>query len=175
MKDLINRITGHMIIQSIASIILGIVLLCWPNTTTRTLLYALAIYFIVLGVVNIVTYVRTKEFTGDLLLGVLELIIALIIFIFPSQVGGIIGLIMGIIIVLIGIINIISSLDLKNAGVSSWAVILILNIIIVIAGFFVIFNPFSSFLTFTQLLGVILIGKGIVDLISTITFSKNLN
>lgn len=174
MKDLIRKITGHMIIEAIVSIILGIVLLLWPMTTTKTFIYLFAAYFAVLGVMDIISYIRSKDSTGTLLLGILKLIVALVIFAFPGEVGGFIGLIMGIAIVLIGVFNITRSLDLKRVGINTWTLILVLNIIVVIAGIIVIFNPFSTVVTLAQLLGAILIGKGIVDLVSCLTFSKNL-
>lgn len=174
MKDLINKITGHMIIESVVSILLGLILMFWPTTTTTAFIYLFGGYFAVLGVINIVSYVRSREATSNLIVGALELIVALIIFVFPSEVGGAIGLIMGIAIVLVGILNVTRAIDLNRMGISSWLVVLILNIIVVIAGFVVIFNPFSSVVTLAQLIGIVLIGRGIIDLFSTMVFSKNL-
>lgn len=174
MKDLLKKITGHIIIGAIISIILGLTLFIWPNEISKAIIYLLAAGVAIMGIVNIVSYIRTKESVGSIVVGVIELILALILFIFTAQVGSLIGIILGIIIVITGVLNIVSSIDLKRMQVGSWIWILLLNIIVVIAGVVVIIDPFPSVLIFAQALGIILICKGIIDVISGVSFSKSL-
>lgn len=174
MRDFLKKITSHIIISAIVSIILGVVLLIWPDDSAKVILYALAIGLAILGIINVVTYIRTKEFFGSIIMGVIELILAIIFFIFPTQVGSIIAVVIGAFIVIAGVVNVISAVDLKNMQVGSWGWILALNVILVIAGIVVIINPFPSLLVFAQVLGVILICQGVVDVISGISFSRNL-
>lgn len=174
MKEIINKITKHMIIESIISILAGIILVVWPNISTTAIVYLLAIYFAVMGIINIVAYVRTKDSVADIIAGAFELIVALIMFIFPNSLKIMIAVVLGAMIMLMGIINAVRSVEMKNLGVGSWLFVLIINILLVIAGLVVILNPFGATLWFVKMLGIILIVKGIVDIISCTCFSKSI-
>ena len=52
MKNLIQKMNQFAIVQSIISILLGLFLLLWPQTTLITIVYLFGIYLAVLAIIN---------------------------------------------------------------------------------------------------------------------------
>lgn len=173
MKEFINQITKHMIIESVIAIIMGIALLIWPQTSTKTIVYLLAAYFVVMGVINIITYIRTKDSMGGIVAGIFEIIIAILMFIFPAPVASIVIIILAALIILMSIVNIVRAIEMGKLGIKSWVTVLVINLVMLVAGIIIIFNPFSSVLVLMRVLGVVLIAKGIIDLVSYAYFAYN--
>lgn len=176
MKDAIKRISAHVIVQSVISILLGLFLLFWPQFTTIAIVYVLAGYLAVIGIIGVISYVRNKDKTsfvdGDLIGGVCELLLAVVMFIFPKVIAGAFSMLLGILVVLNGVLNMGRALEIKKYGMKAWIAVFVLNILITIAGVFIIINPFASTVTFVQVLGILLLVKGAVDLVTYLFFAR---
>lgn len=170
MNNLIKKFGSHVILQAAISILLGLFLVIWPKTTTIALVYILAGYLAVIGIISLFTYFKHKKETtfveSDLIAGIFELIIALIIFIFPEAVASVFLIILGIMVVLSGVLSITRAFEIKRYGDGRWILVLILNVIVTACGIIIIINPFSSAITFVFITGIFLIAKGAIDLLT---------
>lgn len=170
MKGIIRRISAYVVLQSILSFLLGLFLIFWPETTTMVFTYLLAGYLAIIGLLGLINYFRHRGATyyveSDLIGGIFELLIALVIFIFPQAVASVFSLILGIFAVLNGVLNMVRAMEIKKYGEGKWILVFILNVLVTLGGIIIIVNPFASAVTFVLLLGILLIGKSITDIIS---------
>lgn len=170
MKEIVKKMSTHIILQAVVSMILGLLLVIWPNVVTKTFIYLAAAFVALLGLIAVLSYARSKNkprfFKGDLIAGVFGLIVALIMFIFPAQIMGFFGVILGAFIAFNGTLNVFRALEIKKSGEQQWMLVLILNLVVGIGGIAIVFNPKLSII----LLGVIVLAKGVIDLFTGLIF-----
>lgn len=169
MKLFLEALRSNMLAQAVTSIALGIFLAFWPGVTILTVVYLLALYLAVSGVASLVAYFRSSgaryRSAGVLANAILLLVLALLVFLFPEAVGGFFSFILGILLTIGGIVNAVRSVELRAYQGSTWVVTLILSAIIAIGGLVIIVNPFATTAMFVLVLGVLLIVKGVADLV----------
>lgn len=169
MKSFLEALRSNMLAQAVTSIALGIFLAFWPGVTILTVVYLLALYLAVSGIASLVAYFRSSgaryRSAGVLANAILLLVLALLVFLFPEAVGGFFSFILGILLTIGGIVNAVRSVELRAYQGSTWVVSLILSAIIAIGGLVIIVNPFATTAMFVLVLGVLLIVKGVADLV----------
>ncbi|RIK52839.1 MAG: hypothetical protein DCC57_09315 [Chloroflexi bacterium] len=105
---------------AVASIIFGLLVFFWPGITALVLLYMIASWAIITGIVEIVAAIQLrKEITGEfwlILAGILSVIFGIYVFIFPG--AGALGLIwaIGAYAIVLGIALIMLSFRVRNLG-----------------------------------------------------------
>lgn len=177
MKRFVEAVASSIVTQAVLSILFGLLLAVWPQATTVTVVYLFAAYLAVTGVVSLVSYARHRNdrpgYQGALVTGILLLVLALIVFVFPEAVAGFFSLLLGILLVVSGAVSAVRSMELKHFGGGSWLGMLIVSIAVAIGGIVIIVNPFDTTVTFVLVLGLLLIAKGVIDLtIVALTSSK---
>lgn len=169
MGSFLKAVRSNMLAQAVVSIVLGLLLAFWPGITTITIVYMLAFYFAVAGAASLIAYFRTggarSGSAGVLVNGILLLVVALIVFLFPVAVAGFFSLILGILLLIGGIVNVVRAIELRRYATGTWAIALVVSLLVAIGGIVIIANPFSSTVAFVLVLGVLLIVKGIFDLL----------
>ncbi len=174
MKNLIQKMNQFAILQSIISILLGLFLLLWPQTTLVTIVYLFGAYLAVLAIINFISYWRNKNgnsyFNSDLISGILQAIMAVVIFIYPTIIIGILPFIAGITILLSSVLNLTRGLEIRRSNEKGWLFVLIISIVTAIFGVVIIINPFAGAITFVMIYGIMLLVKGVSDLITYIIF-----
>lgn len=168
MNTIFKKMSTHMIAQSVVSIAMGLFLLLWPKTTLRTLVYILGGYLCIAAVLSFIVYFRNREdafvASTELISGMFQLIMGILVFLFSDVVIGMLPVLLGIIVVLDSLINLTRAFEIKKSGDTSWPFVLGANIVLLLVGIVVIINPFASAVVFTILCGVVLLIKGIMDL-----------
>jgi uncharacterized membrane protein HdeD (DUF308 family) len=118
-RDLLYR-WGWVLFEGILSILVGIIAFANPNLTALALLYIIAIYAFVTGVMEIAAAFALRELVSRdwalALAGILSIVFAILLFIYPS--AGILSLLwlVGIYAIVFGILFIIRAFQLR-----SWA------------------------------------------------------
>ena len=79
---------------------------------------------------------------------------------------------LGILLVIGGIVNAVRAMELRRYRGGTWVVALVAGIAIAVGGIVIIVNPFESTVAFVLALGVLLILKGVVDLLISMWFSN---
>ncbi len=176
MQNFAKNVASNMIVQAVLSLLLGLLLIIWPEVTAVIVVYILAACIAVSGIASLVSYFRgRKDKTrgqGSLLVGLFFLIIAIVFFIFPDAVAGLFAIIFGAILVFSGLVNAFRSVGLRTFGGSAWIVMVIISVLLIVGGIVIIIDPFGATATFMIILGVLLIVKGIIDLIISYITSK---
>ncbi|WP_427187898.1 HdeD family acid-resistance protein [Bifidobacterium hominis] len=171
-----NAIRGTYAILGIAAIILGLALLIWPGATLKVAAIALGAYFVVSGVVRIVTAIVELGLPGgwrvlDILIG-LMLAVGGVVTLKNAALSGatlamLITMVVGLGWMLEGVMALVESWRMPS---SAWAVIYAL--LSIIAGFIVLFSPISSTTWLILFGGCALVVIGIVAIVRAFTFGK---
>lgn len=168
MRSFMNTVQSNGIAQAILFVVLGLILLLVPDMTLVTIVYCIGVIFVVSGALSIAAYYRPKspshQMTGALSTGIFLLIIALIMFIFPTAVAGFFTVLLGAILILCGVVNTIRALGMQAAGQGIWITNIILGIAVALGGVLIIWNPFETTVLLVQVLGILFLITGASDL-----------
>lgn len=160
------------ILRSLAAIAIGLVMVCATDATT-TVVQIIAAFLFAAGIVSFAYgFANRKSGTFGLMIvnAVVDIVIGLILFLWPPFVAGVIVAIIGIVILVFGVIQILAlagTMSLLGSG----GLNILLACLAVVGGIVLIFNPFSE-RVMSILAGVFLIYYGITDLISMRRVSK---
>lgn len=171
-----NAIRGTYAILGIAAIILGLALPIWPGATLKVAAIALGAYFVVSGVVRIVTAIVELGLPGgwrvlDILIG-LMLAVGGVVMLKNAALSGatlavLITMVVGLGWMLEGVMALVESWRMPS---STWAVIYAL--LSIVAGFIVLFSPISSTTWLILFGGCALVVIGIVAIVRAFMFGK---
>lgn len=107
------------ITDGIISIIIGLIVWLWPGITSVLLIYLIAAWALIGGILQIVSAIRLRQFFPSiwlsLLMGILLVIFALAVFVHPGAGAVAISLVIGIAAVVYGIVAISFGLQLRKA------------------------------------------------------------
>ena len=160
------------ILRSLAAIAIGLVMVCATDATT-TVVQIIAAFLFAAGIVSFAYgFANRKSGTFGLMTvnAVVDIVIGLILFLWPGFVAGVIVAIIGIVILIFGVIQILAlagTMSLLGSG----GLNILVAVLAVAGGIVLIFNPFSE-RVMSILAGVFLIYYGITDLISMRMVSK---
>lgn len=160
------------ILRSLAAIAIGLVMVCATDATT-TVVQIIAAFLFAAGIVSFAYgFAHRKSGTFGLMTvnAVVDIVIGLILFLWPGFVAGVIVTIIGIVILAFGVIQILAlagTMSLLGSG----GLNILLAFLAIAGGIVLIFNPFSE-RVMSILAGVFLIYYGITDLISMRRVSK---
>lgn len=165
MKDFFKRVKADAIMSAVLCIALGVVLIVWPGETIDIVCKVLAAGLIILGGVELFSYITNRNgymFTG--ILGLIVLIIGVWIFLKPSSIVSLVPIVIGVILAVHGVQDVKMALESKNGGYDKWWIMLIIAIISIAFGVLCIVNAFGMVKLAMQFVGVALIYDGISDL-----------
>ena len=148
-----NAIRGVYGVLGVVALILGLALLIWPGATLKVAAIALGAYFVVSGVIRIVTAVVELGLPGGW--RVLDILIVLI------------TMVVGLGWMMEGVMALVESWRMPSSG---WAVVYAL--LSIVAGFIVLFSPVSSTAWLILFGGCALIVLGVVAIVRAFTFGK---
>lgn len=174
MEKKLEKFGWELIIAGIFFAIIGLILICFPETSLRFIETVVGILFIFIGITKISDYKKLSKknilFNYDIYYGMIAVILGAIAILFENQLSQAFRTLIGIWIIYSGIIKLIfattiSTID-NNIGKST----LIFSIIIIICGIFVIAYDNSIMIT----LGIIIIIYSIMEIITGFIYLNNI-
>ena len=171
-----NAIRGVYGVLGVVALILGLALLIWPGATLKVAAIALGAYFVVSGVIRIVTAVVELGLPGgwrvlDILIGVLLTVGGVIVLknaaLSGATLAALITMVVGLGWMMEGVMALVESWRMPSSG---WAVVYAL--LSIVAGFIVLFSPVSSTAWLILFGGCALIVLGVVAIVRAFTFGK---
>ncbi len=154
--------------SAIICIIVGLVLVIWPGTSTQVVCKVLGAVLLIYGAMQILMYILAKERSlysqGMLLLGVIFAVVGAWILLKPEMIIAAVPVIMGIIIVMHGLHNAAQAIKLKSLNYEKWWLALLLGILTMALGGVLIYNPFKVVDTVVRVIGIFLVYDGISDI-----------
>lgn len=164
------------IITAILFLIIGVLLFSNPDGVIKFISYVIGALFIITGIVKLFSYYRMSKKmnitnNGDLILGIIAIIIGLVVIICLSAIAFIINFAIGGWILYSGIMKMMTAFSLKEFKVASWTYVLITSIVMILCGLYVVIN----FNALSKIIGLVLIIYSIVEIIQYIVIPKNIN
>ena len=155
---------------------LGLVLLIWPDLSTKLICFALGGILAVMGLVRIVLYFIRDGYLGmlrqDLTIGLLALGAGGFLLFWPQMVASFLPVLFGLLLLVAGADRLQAGLDLRRMGSRYWAGTVAAALVTLILGAVVLANPFDTALLLIRFIGVSLLVVGCVGLGSSIMGSR---
>lgn len=174
MEKFLKKAGWTSILTSIVFAIIGLIMIFYPDTTMKFISTILGIFFIVVGIIKVISYFASKGnstfFTNDIAWGLIAIIIGLVTMVYSSTIESIFRIMIGIWIIYSGFTRFTLSFRLKDVNVKLWAVVLTLAVLMIVGGLYVTFYPGALIVT----LGVIVLIYAIMDLIESFIFMRNM-
>lgn len=165
---LLKKLKTNIVVTAVLCILLGIVLVAWPDLSIQIVCTAVGAVLLIGGGVRLAAYFTTKDgsvYTQmNLIMGIVLAVVGVWILLQPGKVLAIIPIIVGIVIVLHGINNLQQAVTLYKEKYDKWWVALILGLLTVGFGVLLICRPFEALDTVVMLIGIFLIYDGISDI-----------
>ncbi len=168
MEKILKKIKTNAVLSSLLCVVLGIVLVIWPDMSMQVVCIAIGIVLLLTGLMKIGEYLIAKDASlyaqMSLVFGIVLAVVGVWIIMKPSQVLAIIPIIVGIVIVLHGVHNLQQTVTLCKGQYDKWWVALLLGLLTVGLGVLLICKPFTALDTVVMLIGGFLIYDGVSNI-----------
>ena len=166
--NFLKKLKTNVVISAALCILLGIVLVVWPDLSMQIVCTAIGAVLLIGGGVRLVAYFMAKDGSVyaqmNLIMGIVLAVVGVWILLQPDKVLAIIPIIVGIVIALHGVNNLQQAVSLCKEKYDKWWVALILGILTVGFGVLLICKPFAALDTAVMMIGVFLIYDGVSDI-----------
>jgi uncharacterized membrane protein HdeD (DUF308 family) len=175
-KSAVNGIRTALGIGGVLSVIIGILILAWPDKTAMVVTAIIAIYAIAAGLVyaGLGIFSKTKggwSRVGHIALGVLFIIAGIVAFLNLGAATLWLALFIGVAVGILWIIEGVVALStLGEASSKGWTVFF--AIVSILAGIVLLFSPVWGAEVLWWLLGIALIVLGIIQIVRAFSFGK---
>lgn len=167
----IRTIRGSLAVTGALSVVLGAIVLFWPEATLEVIAFLFGLYFLVAGAIRVITGLVTPLVGGlrvmNILTGMLLFVLGVVVMRNPLASLAVIALAIGVAWIIEGIM----SLAETESGGSRWYAIAY-GIISILAGVVVLFLPVGSLTALVIFGGIFLVVLGIVELVRAFTFGR---
>lgn len=168
MFNYLKNLKANYTLSAILCVVIGLVLIIWPGTSTQLVCMVLGSVLLLYGLVQLALYLFAKERTlylqGMLVLGIIFSVLGIWILLKPEIVIATVPIIIGIIIVIHGIHKITQAVNLSRMNYDNWWVALLFGILTVVLGGVLIYNPFSVVNTVVRVIGAFLLYDGLSNM-----------
>ena len=168
MLDLLQGLKKGVVMYSIITIIMGIILILFPDTTSLIVCYGIAGVILICGIMDMIRYFSNDfsyRFGYDLLTGFLLCAVGIIIITISLLKIIKIPFVIGMFIVVEGILNIVRSFQLRQWGFERWLYDFVLSVLLLILGMIIVVNPFDAALVSVMMIGICLVYDGLLNLL----------
>jgi len=167
MKTILHEQRMSSIAAALVTILLGVVLIWWPDRSVNFLCMLLGAAIFITGVIYILGWLaRRREGVPAffVLPGVILCALGIWLMTSPASVIKLIQYIFGAILIFHGVVDLQGSVALMRQKWGRWWVDLLLALLTVALGALILLNPFGTFATLVVLIGAALIFDGVSDL-----------
>lgn len=169
MKSIIQDMKKNYIVNAVIMVVVGLVLVIWPDFFGKMLCYLLGGALILMGVIQLIGFLRGERLgfynKFNMLMGIVLVLLGIWICTQPKIVLSIIPVVVGILVILHGLMDIQYTLDIKRTGNTKWWIALIAAILTFVFGLVLVFRPFAAYEISMILLGVAMLYDGGSDLV----------
>ncbi|KRL12063.1 DUF308 domain-containing protein [Lentilactobacillus otakiensis] len=171
MYSFLNQIRNYIWLKSIAYIVFGLFFLFDPHGTLNIAINLIAAFFIVFGVINLISAWRQRsnnEVTDySLAIGITQLIIAVIVFLLAEPLLSFLPFILGIVLVITGVSNVFTALNHRQYVNVSPMPFVLYGILLILVGILLAFNPFGTVLVLLQIFGATMVVMAIMEIVTS--------
>ncbi|MDO4297647.1 MAG: DUF308 domain-containing protein [Lachnospiraceae bacterium] len=169
MKE-IREFKKSYILVSALYVVLGAVLLFWPDVSVQMICYVLGFAMIVIGITYGIIYFTKDNLSGvlqmDLVIGIVAVAFGIFILLNQAFLASVLPFAMGIILLLGAVVKLQNAINMKRLKFGRWYVVLIFALLLVGLGIVLLVNPFRSEYWMVLYIGGCLVLDGLVNLVS---------
>ena len=160
--------TGGLL-RAVVAIVLGVIMVSFPGSSLVVIVKILAAFLIASGLVSLVFGIVNRQ-TGGLALMItntlVDIILGILIFMFPAEVASIVMFLLGLLIMFFGIFQIVVLMSANRVlPVGIWT--FLLPVLCAAGGAMVMFHPFGLGSVITLVAGIALLVYGVSELMAT--------
>lgn len=159
------------VVRGVLTIAFGLVAVIWPHVTVAAILWVVAVFAIVDGVVEIFDAIRQRRDGGTALgitLGVLAIAFGVVALVWPGPTITVFAVIVGIWTLVAGLLQIVASIDLRKVLGSGWGWGVTSGVLTLVLGVLLLVWPKGSLAALVWVvgiwafvIGIVLIGIGV--------------
>lgn len=179
MKVEIKKVIWPSLLSSIFLLLLGLLLFFKSSETLIGISYLVGGVLLALGVIAIINFLRNK--TKDIFIqlnivyGIVSIVAGMFLITVPEFIGSIIPIVVGIAVIISSSFKVQQALVLKNLDNKYFLPSLIMAILCLVCGVIILFNPFTSAVVVTQIIGLFMIIYAILDIVNSFILRKSSN
>ena len=175
----IKELKWQSSLYHILYILMGAVLLIFPETTARTICYATGGAAVVAGMTAVCIYlfrdVSKNTYRNDFVSGLVSVLLGVFLFYKADLVISLIPFLLGIAVIISGFIKLQNCIDVRHMGYGNGIVLFLLSLVNIVLGIILLVNPFGTAILLFRLIGVGLIFSGATDLAAVLYMSKKID
>lgn len=173
MFETFRSIRGHMLTGAVGCLVLGVVLLLFPDAFLQVACYVIGALFIAYGVLGILGCVRERAIRMlTVVMSVVAAAVGIFIITNPRLIGSILPIVFGLILLLDGLLNTRQGIGLRRFGDPSGTTVLILGVITLVLGVVILLNPYATATVSFRLIGAALLYNGLSDLLILLRMNR---
>lgn len=169
MRNLVESIKRSWVLSVLLTIVLGVVLLVYPDTTSKVLCYLVGGVLLVHGILNLIRFFAREEgsffLRYELVVGIVLCAAGIFLLMRPEIVVMLIPMILGFYIMIDGAANMRRAWEMKSLGFSKWWSALIGAVLMLVLGAVMFWNPFEAAQMTLMFIGIALLYQGILDFV----------
>ena len=171
-RETVKAIQTSLIIGAILSAIVGTILLAWTGAALFIVAMVLGIYFLVRGIVRLVSGIFAPGLTSggrtlSIILGILLVIVGIFVLKNPGDSLALLGILIGLSWIIDGIATLVESSQAVSRGFA-----IVAGILGIIAGIVVLFVPLESVAVLTMIAGLFLVVIAVAQIIGAIVLGS---
>ncbi len=160
----VSAMKRSKVVTSVLTLVLGLVLVIWPNETLDLLCRIIGMGLCIGGVIAIVLFLVNKERMYmsyfSLAAGVVVAVIGLWLFLEPAVLANLLPTILGLLIIVNGIVNVSEAFTIRREKGGTELIAGILAIVTLALGALIFFHPSFFNAIIYRLIGVVLLYNG---------------
>jgi uncharacterized membrane protein HdeD (DUF308 family) len=172
---LAKKIWIFAIIRGVLGIIFGLIALFAPIATALVLAIVIGAYAIVDGVFDIIEAIRhrgTSSMWFRIVLGAISILFGILVLVWPGISLAILVIMVGVWAIIIGVLQILSSVGHRAVPNSGWVWGIIGGALAILFGVLVLFRPGTGLITIIWIIGIWAIIWGIVFIVLGVKLRK---
>ncbi len=169
---------NFFLLRSISALVIGIVLVAWPESAIQYLVVTIGVLFMIPGLISMITYfARNRQIYPDSifpLAGAGSFLFGLWLVMTPGFFVNILMYILGFCLLLGGLQQLVSL-----SGLRKWVKVpagyYIIPVFVLVAGIIIVLNPFEVLNTTLKVLGIVSIIYALNDMLNWFKFKQKVN
>ena len=178
MLNVLKSIKVNILGSATLCIILGIILVVYPNTSMTIVCRAVGVIVLITGLGMVFSYLRseTKGFFAKLglVFGSILAIVGGFLVLRPLGIISIIPIIFGILFIYHGLANMRQAMELRQYKDKGWWLPVLIAATTILLGLFIINNPFTTIDVIMRIIGACLIYDGLTNTMLVGRFVKSI-
>lgn len=169
MKSILREQRRSSVLVALATIVLGLVLVVWPDRSVSLMCSLLGGALLIFGLLYVIGWFSSKRKAGSpavmIVPGVVLAGLGIWLMNSSESVISLIQYVFGAVVIFHGVLDIQGAISLAGQRYSRWWLDLVLAVLTLGLGAVILINPFGTFAALVILIGVSLVYDGVSDLV----------